>query len=98
MLIGSGADATLLPRSAVASLGLAGTGERYQLVAFDGTTGESEAVRADLLFLGRRFRGRFLMLDSELGVIGRDVSNHLRLLLDGPGLSWREWSSTSKDA
>ncbi len=29
MLIDSGADATLLPRSAVTSLGLEGTGERY---------------------------------------------------------------------
>jgi len=35
MLIDSGADATLLPRSAATSLGLEGTGERYQLVGFD---------------------------------------------------------------
>lgn len=59
MLIDSGADATLLPKSAVTTLGIVGTGEQYQLVAFDGTTTESEAVRADLVFLNRRFRGRF---------------------------------------
>ena len=46
MLIDSGADATLLPRSAATSLGLEGTGERYQLVGFDGTISESEAVHA----------------------------------------------------
>ena len=40
MLIDSGADATLLRRSAVALLGIMGTGERYQLEAFDGTTNE----------------------------------------------------------
>ncbi|MBO0800055.1 MAG: hypothetical protein J2P31_14635, partial [Blastocatellia bacterium] len=40
MLIDSGADATLLPEFAVASLGIAGTGERYQFVAFDGTTSD----------------------------------------------------------
>jgi hypothetical protein len=90
MLIDSGADATLLPGSAVATLGLAGTGERYQLEAFDGTTNESEAVYAVLVFLGKSFRGRFLQTESEVGVIGRNVLNHVRLLLDGPALVWEE--------
>jgi hypothetical protein len=53
MLIDSGADATLSPESAIASLGLAGTGERYRLVAFDGTTNEAEAVYAVLVFLDK---------------------------------------------
>ena len=65
MLIDSGADATLLPESAIASLGLAGTGERYGLEAFDGTIKESEAVHAVLVFLGKTFRGRFLPVESE---------------------------------
>jgi hypothetical protein len=98
MLIDSGADATLLPRTAVASLGIVGTGERYQLVAFDGTISESEAVRADLIVMGKRFRGRFLLIDAEVGVIGRDVLNHVRLLLDGPALSWEERPSTAGEA
>jgi hypothetical protein len=75
MLIDSGADATLLPGAAVASLGLEGTGELYRLVAFDGTTNESEAVRAVLVFLNKTFRGRFLQVDSEVGVLGRNVLN-----------------------
>jgi len=98
MLIDSGADASLLPRSAVATLGIVGTGERYQLVAFDGTITESEAVRADLVFLNRRFRGRFLLIDAETGVAGRDVLNHIRMLLDGPALSWEEWAPPAGDA
>lgn len=98
MLIDSGADASLLPRSAIATLGIAGTGERYQLVAFDGTTSESEAVRADLVFMGRRFRGRFLMIDAEVGVVGRDVLNHVRLVLDGPALIWEELPPSVKNA
>ena len=98
MLIDSGADATLLPRSAVAALGIVGTGERYQLVAFDRTTSESEAVRADLVFLSRRFRGRFLLIDAEVGVVGRDVLNHVRLLLDGPALNWEERPSAARNA
>ena len=51
MLIDSGADATLLPKSAVESLGIVGTDERYQFEAFDSTTNESEAVLAVLVFL-----------------------------------------------
>jgi Aspartyl protease len=97
MLIDSGADATLLPKSVVASLGLKGTGERYQLVAFDGTTIESEAVHAVLVFLNKTFRGRFLQVESEVGVIGRNVLNRLRLLLDGPALNWEELPPTTRN-
>src|SRR3974377_1162489 len=79
MLIDSGADATLLPRSVAASLGLGGTGERYQFVGFDGTASESEAVLAGLVFLRRNFRGRYLLTDAEVGVIGRALLNPLRL-------------------
>jgi Aspartyl protease len=98
MLIDSGADATLVPRSAVASLGIQGTGERYRLEAFDGTTNESEAVRAVLVFLNKSFRGRFLPVESEVGVIGRNVLNCVRLLLDGPALDWEELPPTRRDA
>jgi len=90
MLIDSGADATLLPRSAVMSLRLEGTGERYQLVGFDGTISESEAVQASMALLRRNFLGRYLLTDAEFGVIGRDILNHLRLLLDGPAMNWEE--------
>lgn len=96
MLIDSGADATLLPKAAVASLGISGLGERYQLAGFDGTTSEAEAVRADLIFENLRFRGRYLLLDAEVGVIGRDVLNHLRLLLDGPDSHWEVGTTTSR--
>lgn len=86
LLIDSGADASLLPRSAVVSLGIAGTGERFQAQAFDGAISEAEAVRADLVFLGKRFRGTYLVIDAEVGVMGRDVLNHVRLLFDGPAM------------
>jgi hypothetical protein len=94
MLIDSGADATLLPRSAIVSLGIGGTGERYEMVAFDGTINESEAVHAVLSLLNKTFRGRFLQTDSEVGIIGRNILNRLRLLLDGPALRWEELPPT----
>jgi hypothetical protein len=90
MLIDSGADATLLPKSAIRSLGLESTGKRYQLVGFDGTISESEAVHASLSFLRRNFRGVYLLTDAEVGVMGRDILNHFRLLLDGPAMNWEE--------
>jgi len=98
MLIDSGSDVTLLPESAVASLGLRGTGERYRLESFDGTATESEAVHAVLVFLDKTFNGRFLRVESEVGVIGRNVLNRVRLLLDGPALNWEEMPSTARGA
>ena len=90
LLIDSGADATLLPRAVVAALGLPGTGERYDLVAFDGSLSESEAVKAEVVFLNKTFQGRFLVVDAEIGVLGRNILNRVRLLLDGPALRWEE--------
>lgn len=98
MLIDSGADVTLIPKSAIEALGLVGTGQRYQLVAFDGTTSESEAVRADLVFLNRRFRGQYLLIEGEVGILGRDILNHVRLLLDGPMRTWEQSVPSTKKA
>ncbi len=68
MLIDSGADATMLPRAPDTSLGLEGPGEQYQLVGFDGTVSESEAVLASLAFLRseREFRGPYLLTEAEV--------------------------------
>ena len=98
MLIDSGADVTLIPKLPIATLGLVGAGQHYQLVAFDGTARESEAVQADIVFLNKRFHGRYLLVEGEVGILGRDILNHLRLLLDGPMLAWEESSSSTKKA
>ncbi len=98
ILIDSGSDVTLLPETAVTSLGLQGSGERYRLEAFDGTTTESEAVHAVLVFLDKNFNGRFLRVESEVGVIGRNVLNRVRLLLDGPAQNWEEVPSVARGA
>jgi hypothetical protein len=47
-------------------------------------------IQADMLFLGRTVRGRYLLLDSEIGILGRDVLNHFAIVLDGPDLGWHE--------
>jgi hypothetical protein len=64
--------------------------ESYELMAFDGTPCLSQVVRLDLVFLKRTFKGRFLILNQEWGILGRDILNHLSLHLDGPNLIWAE--------
>lgn len=48
------------------------------------------AVNLDMLFLRRLFKGQYLVIDEGRGILGRDVLNHLALLLDGPRLRWDE--------
>lgn len=48
----------------------------------------ARVARLDLLFLRRAFKGRFLLIDRESGLLGRDVLNHMPLLFDGPRLAW----------
>jgi hypothetical protein len=81
---------TLLPLGAVNAAGIEQTGASYELLAFDGGSSAVGAVRADLLMLGRAFRGQFLVIDQQAGILGRNILNNLALLLDGPHLTWSE--------
>jgi len=88
MLLDSGADVTLLPRASINLLGVTvNPGEGYELLGFDGRTSVAQAVQLDLLFLRRAFKGRFLLIDQEWGILGRDILNHVPLLFHGPRLS-----------
>ena len=90
LLIDSGADATLLPEHAIKALGVSIEGEQFELMAFDGSTTMSSSVRIDLLFLNRTFRGLFLLTNQECGILGRDILNHIPLLLNDPQEEWKE--------
>ena len=92
-LIDTGADITLLPRSAVDRVGITpppGAAAQYELIGIDGTRRLADAVDLDMLLLNKAFRGRYLLTDDAEGIIGRDVLASLRLLLDGPGREWSE--------
>ena len=65
----------------------------YELMGFDGSRSLARAVRLHLEFLGKTFRGQFLLTDQEWGFMGRDVLNHLSLAFDGPRLIWKEHGS-----
>jgi hypothetical protein len=89
MLLDTGADVSLLPRSHVAAL-LSPGARQYELEAFDGTKSTAPAITAELRFLGKSFRGEFLLIDGWHGVLGRNVLNNLSLLLDGPSRRWTD--------
>jgi len=95
MLIDTGADMTFIPRAAAVTLSLQQLpGDGYKLKAFDGSSSVARPVRADMLFLGKTLRGRYLIRDSEVGILGRDILNHFVVLLDGPGLNWQQYPNT----
>lgn len=88
MLIDSGADVTLIPR-AVGVQPL--TAAQYELMGFDGHRTVADAVDLEMTFLNKAFRGRYLLIDTDHGVLGRDVLAAVSLFLDGPE---QQWSAT----
>jgi hypothetical protein len=93
LLLDTGADVTLLPRHAVAGLGISPVaGQGYELITFDGRTSFASAVTLDMIFLNRTFRGQYLLIEDDRGILGRDILNHIVLLLDGPRQRWQEHS------
>jgi hypothetical protein len=89
MLLDTGADVSLLPRSHASQLA-SPDAEQYELEGFDGTRSTAPSVTAELQFVGKSFRGQILLIDSWHGVLGRNVLNNLSLLFDGPSRHWKE--------
>lgn len=91
MLIDTGADATLLPQAALDWLRIAPMEETaYELAGFGGERRVLASVRVEVTFCRKIFRGQFLPLDREWGILGRNVLNSVPLLLNGPPLFWDE--------
>jgi hypothetical protein len=95
LLIDTGADITLLPRLAVERLGVKPiSGLEYELVGFDGRKSPAKVVELDMILLRRAFRGKYLLIDGDHGVLGRDVLASLALIIDGPHQQWVEHPNT----
>ncbi len=62
---------------------------------FDGQSTMAQTVQLEVVFVRRTFGGRFVIVDSRMGILGRDVLNHLAILLDGPELSWQEQNDST---
>ena len=77
MLIDSGSDLTLIPEQSITELNIElDLTIGYELTGFDGHMSMAKSVQLDLVFLGRTFKGRFVVIDSEIGILGRNVLNH----------------------
>jgi hypothetical protein len=91
MLLDSGADVTPIPQAALRQLQLAVIPERqYELSGYDDAIRSASAVRVEMIFCRRTFRGQFLLLHQPWGILGRNILNAIPLLLDGPHLMWDE--------
>ena len=92
LLIDTGADATLLPLSAVRQLGVEiEVDSEFEVQVFDGETKVLKVARLDLLVFNKTFKGEYLLIDRSDGILGRNILNHIRLFLDGPQQEWGEY-------
>ena len=90
MLIDTGADATLLPSNAVGQLGISVEDSDFEVQVFDGEIKRLKIAKLELYFLGKKFAGEYLLVDRPIGILGRNILNHIKLLLDGPHSKWDE--------
>jgi len=88
MLLDTGADVTLLPQGIADELGLSYSAGSYELVGFENSPSIAQAVHAEMIFLGLTFRGQFLLVEQDWGIIGRNILNVVSLTYNGPKLSW----------
>jgi hypothetical protein len=89
MQIDTGADITLVPRQSVTRLELAVAQDKcYELADFKGNLSTASMVELALIFCKYTFRGQFLLVEQDMGILGRNVLNRVSLLFDGPGLDW----------
>ena len=89
MLLDTGADVSLVPHASIVRLGIPGDPhQRYDLVGFDGSVSSTPVVRLEMQMLGRIFRGQFLVIEQEWGILGRNILNVMSVFFDGPRLTW----------
>lgn len=100
MILDTGSDITLLPRSSVESLGVLAFGNtKYYLTGFDGSTIAAETFKLQAIFWGKRFVGNYCVIDDAIGIPGRDILNEFTLIYDGPNLEWEEiTTANNKDS
>jgi hypothetical protein len=91
MLLDTGADVSLVPRDRLIEiLATSVPGQQYTLQGFDGQESSSQAIHLELHFLGKIFRGQFLLVEGTHGILGRNILNRLALTFNGPALMWHE--------
>lgn len=88
MLLDTGADATLVPQFCVQPLDLKLENQIWETESFDGSKSQSRVARLQMIFQGKSFRGEYLLIEQDYGIIGRNILNLLNINFDGRNLSW----------
>ena len=89
MLLDTGSDITLLPKSFCDDIGVEiSASEFLELEGFNQATSIAFYVRLEFIFLDKIFRGNFLVYEQEEGIIGRDILNEFSILFDGKNSEW----------
>jgi len=87
MLMDTGADVTLLPSGYVDQLGIEPVMDvTYEIQGFDGESKLAIMVELELVFLGRKFTGQFLLIEKSMG----NILNVVSITFDGPREKWDE--------
>jgi hypothetical protein len=91
MLLDTGADISLLPSSIVENLKIKPLpNETFELRGIYGNQKSVEVFYLQIIFLGKRFTGKYCLIEDEIGILGRDILNQVPILFDGLNLIWRE--------
>lgn len=91
MLLDTGSDITLLPKSFCEKIGAEISDTKFlELESFNESTSVAFYVYIEFIFLNKLFRGNFLVYEQDEGIIGRDVLNEFSILFDGINLEWNE--------
>jgi hypothetical protein len=88
LLIDSGADVSVVPRTAAVAVGARLDRSSAPIQFLVGPDVTLEQAELAVEFDRYRFRGAFLVVDSGHGIVGRNILNALLLRLDGPRLEW----------
>ncbi len=88
LLLDSGADGTIIPRSVALQVGARLRPSGAGVQGYTGERKPCELAELTVRFQGIAVAGTFLVADTEMGVLGRNMLNHVVLILDGPNLTW----------
>lgn len=90
LLMDTGADISLLPSESVNELKIEPDDKAYEVQGFDGNSRLLRMARLELIFVGKKFSGQFLLVEQPIGVLGRNILNSISILFDGLNEQWEE--------
>ena len=90
MLLDTGADITIVPKKFCEKIGIKISDESVELEGFNTAKSIAHFANFDFYFLNKLFRGNFIILDLDEGIVGRDILNEFSIEFIGKSLEWRE--------